>query len=384
MIHRTAAGALSELSKGFPIVSIMGPRQSGKTTLARNFFSGHEYFNLEDLDVRAEIIEDPRGFLDRRDRGFIVDEAQHAPDLFSYLQGYADQAQLMGQIVLTGSQNFLLMERLTQSLSGRVGSLELLPFSWSELSDADSLESADEQIFKGGYPPIYDRQIAPDLWYPRYIQTYIDRDVRSLRQVTDLVRFQKFLRLCAGRIGQLLNFTSLGNECGVDAKTAQAWLSLLETSYVLFRLPPYHQNFNKRIVKQAKLYFYDTGAACTLLGIEAGKQLESHYMRGALFENAVILEKMKCRFNAGRMPRFYFWRDHRGREIDLIEENAEAIHATEIKSSATLNASYFENLRWFAKTTSPHTLASNLVYAGSQKTKRGEINVIPWNAMGKV
>ena len=381
MIIRKASEALSELSKGFPVISIMGPRQSGKTTIARAFFSGYEYFSLEDLDVRAEVIEDPRGFLERRKGGFIIDEAQHAPDLFSYLQGYADQVQKMGQIVLTGSQNFLLMERVTQSLAGRVGSLELLPFSWSELSDAGSLNGLDTQLFKGGYPPVYDRQIAPELWYPRYVQTYIDRDVRSLRQVGDLASFQKFLRLCAGRVGQLLNFSSLGNECGVDAKTAHAWLSVLETSYVVFRLSPYHRNFNKRIVKQAKLYFYDTGLVCTLLGIDAAAQLESHYLRGALFENAVILEKMKRRSNAGRIPKLFFWRDHRGREIDLIEERAHGIEATEIKSGATLNESYFENLRWFVKTASPSPLSVNLVYGGTRDTLRGEINVKSWHSV---
>jgi predicted AAA+ superfamily ATPase len=381
MITRQANVALAELSKGFPIVSIMGPRQSGKTTLARAFFPDFEYFSLEDLDVRAEVTEDPRGFLQRRQKGFIVDEAQHAPGLFSYLQGYADQAQEMGRIVLTGSQNFLLMERVTQSLAGRVGSLDLLPFSWKELSDEGFLESLDEQLFKGGYPPIYDREIAPEMWYPRYVQTYIDRDVRTLRQVADLASFQKFLRLCAGRIGQLLNFSSLGNECGVDAKTAQAWLSVLETSYVVFRLPPFHRNFNKRIVKQAKLYFYDTGLACTLLGLEKAGQLESHYMRGALFENAVILEKMKHCCNAGRIPKLFFFRDHCGREIDLIEERADGIHATEVKSGATLNQNYFENLRWFAKTISPAPLALNLIYGGERHTQRGEVQVKSWKSI---
>lgn len=378
MIRRHANAALTELSKGFPIISIMGPRQSGKTTLARTFFPDFEYFSLEELDVRMEVTEDPRGFLQRRRKGFIVDEAQHAPNLFSYLQGYADQARKMGQIVLTGSQNFLLMERVTQSLAGRVGSLDLLPFSWEELLEAGLLASLDEQLFKGGYPPIYDRAINPAMWYPRYVQTYIDRDVRTLRQVADLASFQKFLRLCAGRIGQLLNFSSLGNECGVDAKTANAWLSVLETSYVVFRLPPFHRNFNKRIVKQAKLYFYDTGLAATLLGMEKAEQLESHYLRGALFENAVILEKMKHRFNAGRIPKFFFWRDHRDREIDLIEERSDGIDATEIKSGATLNENYFENLRWFAKNVSPTPLTQNLIYGGERKTHRGEVQVKPW------
>lgn len=378
MIPRAAQRALAELAKGFPIISLMGPRQSGKTTLAQTFFSRHEYLSLEDLDVRAEALEDPRGFLDRRKGGFIIDEAQHAPKLFSYLQGCADRSREMGRIVLTGSQNFLLMEQVTQSLAGRVGSLDLLPFSWSELASAGDLGSLDEQIFRGGYPPVYDRNIPPELWYPRYVQTYIDRDVRTLRQVADLASFQKFLRLCAGRIGQLLNFNSLSNECGIDAKTAQAWLSVLETSYVLFRLPPFHRNFNKRLVKQSKLYFYDTGLACNLLNLEEAKQLESHYARGALFENAIIVEKMKRICNTGRIPRFSFWRDHRGREVDLIEETAEQMRAMEIKSGATLQPHYFETLHWFAKTAASETPALELCYGGDRDTERGEVSVRSW------
>lgn len=381
MIDRMATDALAKLAKGFPVVAIMGPRQSGKTTLARRHFADFEYLSLEDLDVRAEVIEDPRGFLERRKKGFIVDEAQHAPDLFSYLQGYADQSRVMGQIVLTGSQNFLMMERISQSLAGRVGSLELMPFSLSELALSGHLGDLDEQLFRGGYPPIYDRGVDPDLWYPRYIQTYIDRDVRTVRQVADLGAFQKFVRLCAGRIGQLLNFSSLGNECGVDYKTAQAWLSVLETSYVLFRLPPYHRNFNKRIVKQPKLYFHDTGLACTLLGIESPQQVETHYLRGALFENAVVVEMLKKRLNAGRVPRLFFWRDHRGREIDLIEETAEGLQATEIKSGATLQQTHFENLRWFGETAAESLASAKLVYGGARDTFRDQVQVVSWRSL---
>ena len=238
----------------------------------------------------------------------------------------------------------------------------------------------DLQLFRGGYPPVYDRGVDPDLWYPRYVQTYIDRDVRTVRQVADLATFQKFIRLCAGRIGQLLNFNNLGNECGIDFKTAQAWLSVLETSYVVFRLPPYHRNFNKRIVKQPKLYFHDTGLACTLLGVESPEQLESHYMRGALFENAVILEQLKKNFNAGRVPRLFFWRDHRGREIDLIEETAYGMHATEIKSGATLQDSHFETLRWFAGAAEGSLISSRLVYGGNRDTHRGDVDVFSWRS----
>jgi len=274
-----------------------------------------------------------------------------------------------------------MMERISQSLAGRVGSFELLPFSWRELDASGNRAALDEQLFRGGYPPIYDRDVHPNLWYPRYIQTYIDRDVRTVRHITDLAAFQKFIRLCAGRIGQLLNFSSLGNECGVDFKTAQAWLSVLETSYVVFRLPPYHRNFNKRLVKQPKLYFYDTGLVCALLGIESHEQLETHYLRGALFENGVILEEVKKEFHAGKRPRLFFWRDHRGREIDLIQETAQGMHATEIKSGATVQESHFETLRWFAGTAGDSLIKKRLVYGGERNSARGDIDIVSWRSL---
>lgn len=381
MIKRAAESTLLELSRGFPIIALVGPRQSGKTTLAQACYPDYEYFSLEDIDTREEVLGDERGFLERRKCGFILDEVQHAPNLFSYLQGYADRCHEMGKIVLTGSQNFLMMERITQSLAGRVGSLELLPFAWDELDAAGELVELDEQIFRGGYPPIYDRKIKPELWYPRYVQTYIDRDVRSVRQISDLAMFQKFIRLCAGRIGQLLNFSSLANECGVDTKTAQSWLSVLETSYVVFQLPPYHKNFNKRIVKQPKLYFHDTGLACSLLGIQSFKQIETHYMRGSLFENAVIVEYLKKAYHAGLRPRLFFWRDHRGREIDLIEETGEGIHATEMKSGATIQQQHLESLRWFSETAKNRLLTSKLIYGGTRNTRRDNIEILSWHSL---
>ncbi|MBC9868961.1 MAG: AAA family ATPase, partial [Opitutae bacterium] len=269
MIYRIALGKLKELAKGFPIVAVIGPRQSGKTTLVQEAFPKHAYLSLEDLDVRDEARGDARGFLRRQQGDFILDEVQHVPELFNYLQTYVDRKKRMGGVVLTGSQNFLLMERISQSLAGRVGLLPLLPFSWPELKNVTGKDKTlDEVLFAGSYPPIFDRGVSPVDWYPRYVQTYIDRDVRLIRNIGNLSRFQRFVRLCAGRIGQLLNFSNLAADCGIYTKTAQSWMSVLEASHIVFLLRPHFRNFNKRLVKQPKLYFVDTGVACALLGIE--------------------------------------------------------------------------------------------------------------------
>lgn len=363
----------------------MGPRQSGKTTLARAAFSGYEYFSLEDLDSRREAAEDPRGFLHRRPHGFILDEVQHVPELFPYLQTYADSCKEMGTIVLTGSLNFLMMERITESLAGRVGMIELLPFSWGEMSTIMEGQSLDEVLFTGAYPPVHERKIDPLDWYPRYIQTYIDRDVRSLRNIGNLQVFQRFVRLCAGRVGQLLNINALATEAGVDHKTAQAWLSVLEAAYLIVRLQPYHHNFNKRLLKQPKLYFTDTGLLCSLLQIESPAQLETHYARGALFENWVFVELLKQRFNLGRTSNLFFFRDYSGREIDLLQEEGDSLHAIEVKSGATLNSSSFDNLRWFSKleSTSVKIASLKLIYGGNRDTYRDAIQVTGWQQLCK-
>ena len=348
----------------------------------RAVFPDFEYLSLEDIDIRAEAQEDPRGFLERRKKCFILDEVQHAPQLFSYLQGYADRQKEPGRIVLTGSQNFRLMESITQSLAGRVGLIELLPFSWEELRHSSRAgRDLDAVLFTGAYPPVHDRDLAPEDWYPRYIQTYIDRDVRTLRNIGDLVSFQKFVRLCAGRIGQLLNQSGLANECGIDTKTAQAWLSVLEASYLVIRLQPHSRNFNKRLVKQPKLYFTDTGLACALLRIETSNQLETHFLRGGLFENWVILEFLKKRYNEGKRSNLFFWRDHLGREIDLIREEADRLHAVEIKSGATVNDSFFSNLSWYQKTAGKTLASSTLIYGGTRASRRMDTDVLPWQQL---
>lgn len=381
MIHRVALGKLKELARGFPIVAVIGPRQSGKTTLVQEAFKRHAYLSLEDLDVRDEAREDARGFLRRRQGDFILDEVQHVPELFNYLQTYVDQKKRMGGVVLTGSQNFLLMERISQSLAGRVGLLPLLPFSWPEIKTVTGKDKPlDEVLFTGSYPPIFDRGVSPVDWYPRYAQTYIDRDVRLIRNIGDLSRFQRFVRLCAGRIGQLLNFSNLAADCGIDTKTAQSWISVLEASYIVFLLRPHFRNFRKRLVKQPKLYFVDTGVACALLGIESSDQLSTHYLRGGLLENWVILERLKKRFNAGLNSNLYFWRDNTGHEIDLLEETGQTLHAWEIKAGETVQSDWVKGLNWFQNLSGPDTKLT-LVYGGDRSSSRMGIPVRSWRKL---
>ncbi|MDA0348064.1 MAG: ATP-binding protein [Verrucomicrobia bacterium] len=381
MIERDASQKLKQLAEGFPVIALTGPRQSGKTTLVRELFKEHDYLSLEDLDVREEAREDPRGFLRRQQKDFILDEVQHVPELFNYLQSQVDETRRMGGVVLTGSQNFLLMERITQSLAGRIGLLPLLPFSWSELrNDPISEKSVNEVLFAGAYPPIFDRQVSPADWYSRYVQTYIDRDARLIRNIGDLSRFQRFVKLCAGRIGQLVNFTSLASDCGVDTKTAQSWMSVLEESYIVLLLQPHHRNFNKRLVKQPKLYFVDTGVACALLGLENADQLSTHYLRGGLFENWVIMERLKKRFNAGQRSNLYFWRSNTGHEIDLLQEDGPLIHACEIKVGETLQQDWLKGLQWFQRIAEPAP-SLELVYGGERTSEMKGVTITPWRKM---
>ncbi|MEY2902076.1 MAG: hypothetical protein RLY89_1182, partial [Bacteroidota bacterium] len=349
MIQRFAENEILALAKQFKAIAIVGPRQSGKTTLVKKLFKEKPYVNLENPDTRNFALNDPRGFLSKYPDGAVLDEAQRAPELFSYLQQVLDESESYGLFIITGSNNFLLQENISQSLAGRVGYLNLLPLTLSEINEPKV--SIEEKIFKGCYPSLYSQStnIDPTKWYANYIRTYIERDVRLIKNITNLILFERFVRLCAGRIGQLLNMHSLANELGVDTKTISSWISVLETSFVLFRLQPYHKNFNKRVVKMPKIYFYDTGLASALLGVQNSQQLDLHPFKGSLFENMVIVELLKSRFNQGKSNNLFFWRDNNGNEVDVIIENGINLFPIEIKSGQTIQDDYFKGIHYWNK-----------------------------------
>jgi hypothetical protein len=379
MFQRVAQSTLERLAKGFPILAITGPRQSGKTTLAKACHPEKPYLSLEDPDVRLLAESDPRGLLSGYSEGAILDEIQRAPRLFSYLQTRVDQDLRPGAFVITGSQQFGLLSGISQSLAGRAGLVQLMPFAMGELRAAGRLTmSLDDLLFKGSYPPLYDRDLDPADWYGNYLTTYVERDVRQILNIQNLSTFQRFLRMCAARVGQLLNLSSLAADCGITHNTAAAWISVLEASYIVFLLRPYHENFNKRMVKTPKLYFHDTGLAAWLLGIRQPDHLAFHAQRGPLFENLVISEFQKERFNQGLPSDMYFWRDSKGLEVDLLLERGGTLWPVEIKSGQTLAADFFNGLRtWSALAGRPEKPAC-LIYGGDRALNQGNIQVVPW------
>lgn len=375
MFKRALTPVLEKFAQLYPIIGITGPRQSGKTTLARLVFAHLPYVSLENLDIRSQAQADPRAFLQQYSNGAIFDEIQHVPDLLSYLQQIVDESPQKGRYVLTGSQNFTLNAHISQSLSGRIGMTTLLPLSLQEINSPSDIITT--HIFKGGYPALRNLNMDPLDFYPSYTQTYIERDVRQLKNIENIGRFQTFLKLCAGRVGQLINFSSLAQDCGISPTTARQWLTILEASYLIFFLQPFHQNFSKRLIKQPKLYFYDTGLACNLLSLEKESQLETHYLKGALYENVVLLELLKGRLNKGLPANLYFWRDRTGHEIDCIAEWGGTIKAIEIKMSSTFNPDFIKNVQYFCGLSKQ--AQGYLIYEGTQKGAFLQTQLMPLN-----
>lgn len=379
MIKRKLVKQIRVMAGKMPVISITGPRQSGKTTLAKQCFPNYDYVNLENPDTLHDAKSDPRLFLTRHKRGLIIDEAQVFPELFSYIQTLSDESGRTGEYILTGSQNFLLSAKISQSLAGRVFVTHLLPFSMEELKKTPyRKKKPDDFIFTGFYPRIYDKKIMPAQFYPSYIQTYTERDIRQIINVSDLFLFQKFMRLAAGRIGQLLNYHSLAIELGLDIKTIKSWFSILETSFIVFFLPPHFKNFNKRLVKTPKLFFYDTGLVCSLLGIKNREEIRSHWAKGMLFENFILADMMKNYFNNAQSPPLYFWRDNTGRELDCIIDEGASLKSVEIKSGTTIHSDFFKGLSYYNLLSKTKPSNSYLIYGGEKDYKRKEARVLSW------
>ena len=379
MLARDAEKTLIRLAKSFPVVAITGPRQAGKTTLAKAVFKDKPYVSLENPDEREFAQNDPKRFLARFPNGAVLDEVQRCPALLSWLQGVVDQRGVMGDFVLTGSAQFDLIEGITQTLAGRVGRVELLPLSSSELKAANQLpNSLSQMLIQGGYPALYDRKITPQDWFSNYVATYVERDVRQLISVRNLGQFQTFLKMCASRTGQLINLTSLGADCGISAVTAKQWLSVLETSYIVTLLRPHHSNFGKRLVKTPKIYFLDSGLAAWLMGIRSAETLETHAARGALFESWVVSELYKKRLNTGLPIDLYFWRDNTGNEVDLIVENEKGLQPIEIKSGSTYASDWSQGLKKWQALAKNKSLEPAILYGGESNFEREGLKVWGW------
>jgi len=375
---------IKSLETGFPVLAITGPRQSGKTTLMKHYFSKYSYFNLENPQVLSRIEVDPQTFLDQNSGPILIDEVQRMPQLLSYIQVHVDAQQVMGSIVVSGSENLLLAESISQSLAGRAAYQVVLPFSIEELKNNSLLTTdAKKQMYKGFYPALYSRDIEPNTYYNQYLATYIERDVRQIKNIADLSLFRKFLGLLAGRVGQILNVSSLANDTGISPNTAEQWISVLEASYIVYRLRPYYKNMGKRLIKSPKLYFYDTGLVSALLGIASATELATHYAMGNIFENMIVIDVLKHLYNHGQRPDIFFYRDSNGREIDLLYERGEKIIPIEIKSSSTFHNSFLDGLSYWRKNIDSQ-MRGYVIYAGKSGQRVGQDELVAWHELGEI
>ncbi len=384
MVERAAAAKLQQLAKKFPVIGLLGPRQSGKTTLAKELFKTKPYVSFENQDTVLLALQDPRAFLKQYKNGAVFDEIQRAPELLSYLQEIVDSHPKKSNLfVITGSQNLLLLESITQTLAGRIAFIQLLPFSIAELSKTSyKKQSLNSLILRGGYPRIYQQRITPPDYYPNYLLTYVERDVRQIKNINNLGLFQRFLKICATRVGQQVNYSSIANDCGIDQKTVLNWLGILEASFVAFRLQPFYKNLGKRLLQMPKLYFYDTGLCCSLLEIENEKQLANHPLRGSLFENLIIIELMKDRYNYGLRSNLYYWRDRTGNEIDVLIDQPTGAIPVEIKSSSTFNLDFLKGITYWRKL-NPQVKTSYVIFTGNDGEVEGT-KILSWQNLGKV
>lgn len=385
MIKREIGDKILQAKEKMPVICVTGPRQSGKTTIVKHLFPDYKYYNLEFPEHRQFAENDAVGFLNDIENGIIIDEIQRVPELLSSIQYFVDKNKLNGKIVITGSQNILLMQSVSQSLAGRVALFTLLPFSISELENTNFEEKDyEDYMVKSFFPRIYDQNLEVNSWLQDYTNTYIERDVRQITAVKDLSLFSNFLHLCAGHTGQIVNFSTFSNNLGVDVKTVKAWMSVLETSFIIYLQQPYYKNFNKRIIKSPRLFFYDTGLACNLLGINNKNELFSHYLRGGLFESFIISELHKYIFNHKLNGKIYFFRDSNGNEMDAIVELAGVLKAIEIKSGKTINNDFFKSFRFFDKLFDEIKLENFLVYGGDSLHGRSLAKVVGWKYLNNI
>jgi uncharacterized protein len=384
MIPRKLSSAVLKFAKKYPVVSVTGPRQSGKTTLVRSLFPNHKYLSLENPETLAIALGDPKSIFDPKDQMLILDEIQHVPQLLSYIQVISDEQKISGQFILTGSQSLLLSEKISQTLAGRTAILKLLPFSLSEVSRLKAVKefSYEDYIFKGFYPRTYDQRISPVEFYPFYLESYVQRDVRQIQNVRDLNTFTNFIRLCAGRTGQLLDYSSLAKDTGASVNTIKGWISILEAGFIIFLLYPYYRNFGKRVIKSPKLYFTDPGLASFLLGIKSAEQVKTHYMKGALFENLILLELLKRRFNNGKPQDLWFFRDSNQNEVDIVAEN-ERLQWIEIKSARTFSADNLKTFRFLQNNKDTEKDNKTIIYGGDDSFIYQGFHIVSWRDLEK-